>query len=291
MIPLLYWAIGVVLESVWWVSQKKALSSSVNLPNTLFKLYAHLIWSVLFLFLTIFFTFQYDILNNKIILFFIFLISFFTISYQNFELMILKKEKLSTLMPYENLDKIFVVIFWYFLYKWGINEVSLTTMLIVCFTFLIVVLFSINFKTLKFPVSVLYFIIAKIIKWILILSSWYILLNYTSITFWLMQIVSTIFISIILSYLLWNSFKILLQQTKVFYKHRFIAVITWQIAFVLWLYIMESSWVIIASLLWFLAVISKTLSIKFLLKENPSKKQIILSLLVVLLIGLWFYFK
>lgn len=291
MIPLLYWAIGVILESVWWVSQKKALSASVNLPNTLFKLYAHLIGTILFISLTFFFSFQSDILNNKIILFYIFLISFFTISYQNFELMILKKEKLSTLMPYENVDKIFVVIFWYFLYQWTNNEVSLTTMLIVCFTFLVVLLFSIDFKTLKFPISVLHFIIAKIIKWILILSSGYILLKYTSITFWLIQVVSTVLISIILSYLLRNSFKILLKQTKVFYKHRFFAVITWQIAFVLWLYIMESSGVIIASLLWFLAVISKTLSIKFILKENPTKKQIILALLVVLLIGLWFYFK
>lgn len=292
MLALLYWAIGVVLESIWWVSQKKALSASNNLSKTLFKLFAHIIWILLFILLMIFFPFNYEILSDKSILFYIFLISFFTIVSQNFEIQVIKKEKLSTLMPYENIDKIFVVIFGFFLFQWNSdNVVSWTTMLIVCFTFFIVLLFSVNFKTLKFPISVLYYIVTKIIKGILILASGYILMTYVSTTFWLIQIVFTIIISIIISYLLRDSFKSLILQSKEFYKHRFFAVITWQIAFVLWLFIIESAWVIIASLLWFLAVISKTLSIKFLLQENPTNKQIILSLLVVLLIWFWLYFK
>jgi hypothetical protein len=292
MLALLYWAIGVILESIWWVSQKKALSASNNLSKTLFKLFAHVIWILLFVSLMLFFPFNYEILWDKSILFYIFLISFFTIVSQNFEILIIKKEKLSTLMPYENIDKIFVVIFGFFLFQWNSdNAVSLITMLIVCFTFLIVLLFSVNFKTLKFPVSVLYYIVTKIIKWILILASGYILMTYVSTTFWLIQLIFTIVISIIISYLLRDSFKSLILQSKEFYKYRFFAVITWQIAFVLWLFIIESAWVIIASLLWFLAVISKTLSITFLLQENPTNKQIILSLLVVLLIWFWLYFK
>jgi hypothetical protein len=245
---------------------------------------------VFFVTLLLFFTFESSIINDYSIL--IIVIAVIRILNQNFELSILKKTKLSYLLPYENLDKIFNVIFWYILYKiTGSWEVSLVTIWVVCITFLLVVLFTIDIKNLKFPKTVLLCIFAMAVRACLMIWTWYILVLYSSVTYWVTQIILTFFLAILLSLLVKDNFSLLYKQTWLFYKHRIIAVTLWQIWFLLSLLIIESAWVIIAILLWFLAIISKIVSMKIILNESPSKKQISLSLLVVLLIWLWLYFK
>jgi hypothetical protein len=292
MLSLLYWIIWVVLESTWKVHQQKSLKSSDNLSQNLFKMYSHIIWVIFFLSLLLFLPYETSLLRDYHILGIIIIVAIARILNQNFELSILKKTKLSYLLPYENLDKIFIVIFWYILYHFiGWTEVSLITMWIVCLTFVLVLWFSINIKNLKFPRTVILFIIAMAIRAWIMISTAYVLFEYSSITYWVTQIILTIFIAVLLSLLLRDNFKLLYKQNNTFYKHRFIAVCLGQIWFLLSLLIIESAGVIVASLLGFLAIIAKIISMKIILNESPTNKQISLSLLVVVLIWIGLYFK
>jgi ABC-type multidrug transport system permease subunit len=94
-----------------------------------------------------------------------------------------------------------------------------------------------------------------------------------------------------MSIFLKNNFKELLQQTNSFYKYRWLALMIWQSWFILWIFIIESSWVLVASLLSFITIVFSIISMKFILNDNPTKKQIILAILVVLLIWIWYYYK
>jgi hypothetical protein len=60
---------------------------------------------------------------------------------------IYKVEKISTLMPFENLQKVFVVIISYFLF----SDTSLTTLLITLLSIIVIILFKIDFKNFKLP--------------------------------------------------------------------------------------------------------------------------------------------
>jgi hypothetical protein len=116
-------------------------------------------------------------------------------------------------------------------------------------------------------------------------------LKYSSITLvtisWVLELI--LFTSILI--ILKESFSIILKQSKIFYVNRLIATILWRSAFILWLYIIQSSWVIVATLLWFFWIVFSILSMKFILKDNPTKKQIILAFIVIFLIWIWYYFK
>ncbi len=105
MLSLLYWIIWVVLESTWKVHQQKSLKSSDNLSQNLFKIYSHIIWVLFFLSILIFIPYNSSLLSDYRIIGIIIIVAIARILNQNFELSILKKTKLSYLLPYENYSK------------------------------------------------------------------------------------------------------------------------------------------------------------------------------------------
>gem|GEM_PF-2455326 len=60
---------------------------------------------------------------------------------------IYKKEKISTILPYENLSSIFAILISFFIFK----DVSWTSFFIAILTVIVIILFSIDFKNVKFP--------------------------------------------------------------------------------------------------------------------------------------------
>ncbi len=88
-----------------------------------------------------------------------------------------------------------------------------------------------------------------------------------------------------------ESFKDVFRQSKIFYTNRIQAKVVWWTGYMLWLYIIESAGVIVATLLWFFTIVFSVVTMRLILDDVPSKKQVILSFFVILMIGIWYYFK
>ena len=291
MFSIFLWVLSSISDSAAVSFWKKSIDSSKSLSKTMFKYY-----SIFFTFLmVVIFHFtlsiEYSILFDYKYLVLWFIIIWIWIINTYLHLHILKTIKLSEILPYDNLDKLFTVIIWSILYHWTSNQTSTTTLLTTIFTIILILLFTIDFKNIKIPKSIGLFILHKLIKSISIISVWYILLKYTNITFaainWVYEFIIFTFIAILLK----DSFKSMITQSKEFYVSRFSAVILGWTWYMLGLYIIQTSWIIVATLLWFLSIVSSILSMKFILNDNPSKKQITLAFLIIILIWIWYYFK
>jgi hypothetical protein len=66
---------------------------------------------------------------------------------------IFKLEKITHLLPYENLSKIFTIIFSFYLF----SDVSTITFFITILTIFVIILFSIDLKNLTFSKNILLF--------------------------------------------------------------------------------------------------------------------------------------
>jgi len=88
-----------------------------------------------------------------------------------------------------------------------------------------------------------------------------------------------------------KNYKELFTWKKEFYYYRFSASIVWVAWDLMWLFLISSLWLVLSILLWFFWLFFTLLLGYFILKDKPSKKNIILSLLVMVLIWIWYYFK
>lgn len=291
MFTILWWTLSVLLDSIATSTYKKSLQIW-NISKVMFKFYAYIFGIAIYLSLIIFVWFQLDIFNNHHYLFAIFWIAAFHIIVTMIWLHVYKNIKLSDLLPYQNIDKLFIIIIWFFLFSWTPwKEVSLFTFYIWIFTIIITMLFTVDFKKIAFPPLIWLHIFNMFLRASMVLSIWVILTKYSTVTYSSLNFLFEWLLYILIWILFHQSFKSLLTQTKEFYKYRIATIFLWHSWFVLWIFVIESAWVVIASLLWFLGIAFNILSMKFILKDTPSKKQSILAMLIILLIWIWYYFK
>jgi len=277
---------GSITDSIW----KKAVLIS-KLPQSLFSVYWP-IWGIVIIYSMIFFwNIDITILWDYKILFLIALIAIISYVVTILNISVYSKVKLSELLPYKNLDKIFIVLFGFILFYWTKNWTSITSFFITLATIFIIIFFSVDIKKISFSKDILKYFFVKFLESVIALLVWYIFLNYTTIEYLSVETLMFISLTIIVSILQKNSLKLLFTQKKEFYKYRLWAWFIWWFWFIIWLYIVETSWVLIATLLSFIWLIFQILSIKFIMKENPEKKQIILAFIVMFMIGIWYYFK
>ncbi len=287
---IILWFLSTAFDSFWTSHWKKALDNS-KISKTLFAFFWNIWWFFFILFLVFFIWIKTEIFSNYLDLFLI--ISIISADTLNgyLRLHILTNTKLSEILPYQNIDKLFIVIIWFFIFAWTDKQTSLTTLLITILTVFIIIFLTIDFKNIKIPKSIWYIFINKFANAILILATWYMLIKYSSATFWIFNwLVNFIILSWIIFFSksqMWDIY----SQNKSFYLSRLIAVIFWWTSWLIWLYIIESAWVIIASLLGFLSIVFSIFSMKFVLKDNPTKKQISLAFIVIFMIWTWYYFK
>lgn len=290
MTAILLWLVSTFLDAFWLWFRKKSLNEW-KLSTIMFKFFAHIFWFIMISWLIYFIWINKDLFNNSTDLLIIFSIILIATFNNLFQLKIMKKAKLSELLPYDNLDKLLIVIIWFFLFYWTDNETSIITLIITLIAIIVIILFTVDLKNIKIPKIIWQFFIFKSIKAVTVLWSWYFLLKYSAITYtvsnWILELTFMLIIAIITK----DNFKTLLTQTKSFYTNRLIATFMWRSAFIIWLYIIQTSWVVIATLLWFFWIAFNIVSMKFILKDNPTKKQMLLAFIVILLIWTWYYFK
>lgn len=278
-----------ILNAASWAFWKKSFNNS--LPNLLFLM----LWDIIAIFFVIVLIFllwvNFNIFLNPYAILLLIIVWVLDTIGALLEIKILKKVKLSQVLPYGSFDKLFVIIFWFLLFYWKVWYTSFATLFISILTVFIIILFSIDIKKFKLDIFVLQYIFVKFIYAISTLIIWKILLEYSSVDILTILVLAYFIIVFILNLLFKNKFKLLLKENKKFYKYRFLSSITWWLCIWIWFFIIKTSWVLVASLLSFVTIVFSIFSMKFLLWDNPTKKQVILAALVVILIWLWFYFK
>lgn len=289
MLPILLWILTVFIWSIWDTFYKIALNLA-NLSGNLFKFFA-VVWSIpIIVFILILQWVSFGNVSNLILLWTLG-ISILWFANGQLRISIVRKEKLSHLLPYNDLDKIFTVVLWFFLYLWTEKSVSLTTLIITLLAIIVVILFSIDFKNISFPKTFGLIIVNKLIRSALLLAIAFLLIHISSGEYFIVKWFWESLIIFVLIFVLKDNFRDVFTQSKAFYKARWVPAVMWGISYLLWLYVIELSGIIIATLLGFLWIIFNILAMKFIAKDTPSQKQILLAFIVTSLIAIGYYFK
>lgn len=291
MYAIIAWILSVAFSSFSTWYYKKALDQWKWLSNTMFKVIAFATNFISIPIVIFFLGFEKNILWDYYIILLVFISSLIWWLNSQIELNIFKVSKLSELMPYNNLNKLFVIVIWFFLFYWTKNWSSVITLIIAILTLILTFIFTVDFRNIKIPKTIILYVISKFISSLTVLLTWYILINYSSATIYSISWVTDCIIYVWLWIILRQSFKSMLQQEKWFYISRFLATTFWWTSSLLTLIVLKEAWVVLATLLWFFSVVFMTFSMKFILHDNPTIKQIIMSSIIILFIWIWYYFK
>ena len=196
------------------------------------------------------------------------------------------KEKISSLAPYSNTSKIVTIILSFIIF----SDISNISLYITLFTMIIIVISSIDIKALKISTNIWLYILSEIIRAWTLLVTWYILLYMHSTAYFFISLIIGIFFVLLIVLKKW-SFKTIKTIPKNFYYYRIIASHLWWFGLLFSLILISELWLstsIILSFLW----MAMTLFISYLInKDIPTKKSISLTIVVSILVWLWYYFK
>ena len=282
---MIWWVLSTFLLSFSTIFRKKAMMFKTSLGDFWFMLLGMTWGTVIFLILICIGKLNLEVFTIKYIaltaIMWILRICSTLISQH-----VYKKEKISLLAPYENLNKILSIIISFFLF-WDVSVISLCIALLVV---IIIFTSSYDFKNKYIPKSIQLFSLNQIIISINTLILWYVLLTISALDFFILD--KIIVLPILFILVIWSkdisNFRSL---EKRFIQTRIAAAIFGSIAFILSLYVISEFWVTINILLSFIFLIFILTFSYFLLWDKPTKKSIIVSIVVVILVWLWFYFK
>jgi len=270
------WIISVLFSSYALILWKKALS--FNCPNNLFRLLWLTFWII---FSIIFINFWYNdfswlTLNIWILIFLATIISYIRILIWQY---VYKREKISTLTPYENINKIISIIF-SFLIFW---HISIESFLITLFAWFILIWFSINLKTLKIPKFLNLFFINQLLLSFNTIIIWYFLTQITAIDYYILYNLAFLIIALPLV-IKYKEYLNLKKLPKTFYKNRFWDSLISDIGTIIMFFIITDMWLTIWILFSYLYVWITLFLSFFILKDKPSKKDIILTIILSILV-------
>lgn len=196
-----------------------------------------------------------------------------------------KEEKISVIIPYLNLSRIFIIVASFFIFQ----DVSNITFFIILVTIWVIIIWSIDFKTFRMPRNFLKLVCVELLRvWSALLWGW-IVVQYWEITFFTLSVIVW---TLILSFLVVSTeqYQDLLSAPQKFWFHRQLAALGW-ISWFLSLVVISELWLSVWILLWFIWIWATLLFSYIFLWDTPSKKSILLTLVVSLLIWIWYYFK
>lgn len=287
---IILWIIQSFLNSVGMILTKKVLENKAvgNNIQTLFSRFNHLIILLLVIFLG-FFDFK---LNN----------SWFT--YTDIALLLIAttwlyityplrriayaNEKISTLQPFAMLFQVFpVIIGFIFIASERANFITFIFALIASF---IVIIPNIDLKTFKINKYSLMVLTSSIIKSFQLFATVYFLSKLDAVNFYLLESIIIIIFSVILLIIKreFNQFKLL---TKKYIRLLTIANSVSVVSIVLVLTMYTNLWIIATSLLGLLYILFVFSLWYIFLWEKPTKKDIIITILISICITIWLFFK
>lgn len=197
-----------------------------------------------------------------------------------------KNEKITVLQPYSNLDKIIIIILWYFIF----SDASFTTFIISLFAFLLIIIFSIDYNKLRISKVVWVYMVWNFFWALRVLIAWYILTHMTSLNF--VFLYALILVPILIIFMIYrHQLQDITHSSKQFYIYRWAASLSWWLSYFISIYLLSELGVVLSSLLSLVSLVTTLIFAYFLLWDKPKIKDIILSILVVGLILLWYIYK
>lgn len=276
------------------VLYKKALGYNINLWNNDF------LWQVVpfVIFCILYIPIYFDWIPLDIYLdwqsfgMIVLALSFYTIG-RYYHAMIYKREKISFLLPYENLSKVLTIVFWFLLFQ----DVSITTFLITLLIIGVIIGGSLDIKNLTFSKNILIFFLSHFLfafgnlltGYILLESNkWWMGVDGFSFLFTYLMVCTIVFIFPFF-YAKW--YKELENIGRPFYITRFSSgVLSWG-AWLLSLVVITQLWLSVSILLSFLWLAVTLIVAYFILWDKPQKKDVIFTIFIVALVSVGFYFK
>ena len=279
---MIYAIFTSILESFSEVFRKKTLIHRV--PEYLNTLFAYSTWMLFVIYFAASANFS-DIDYKLFIL--IFIMSVLDLVSSKISQNIYREEKISVLMPYTNINSILTILLSFFLF----SDVSKTTFGITIFTILVIVGFSIDFKILRFPRNIIKMFICELIYAFSNLIVGYILfIWYWEWLLFIFDITTSTIMLIFISLFLWY-----FKQIKKIKRNYYLPKLTWSFlwwwSYALSLIIISDLWLSVSILLWFVWMWITLLLSYLILKDKPSKKDLILTVIVTSLVWIWYYLK
>ncbi len=198
---------------------------------------------------------------------------------------IYREEKISVIVPYTNVNKVLSIILAFFVF----SDVSKTSLLITILAIIVVIIFSINFKTFKLPKNITKMLIVETVTALTLVWTWWLISNYWEKLYFIFSWISWAFILMILITILWE-FKTIKWQPKSFWINRYIWSIWW-FAWFLSLVVISNLWLSVSIILSFFWIWITLLLAFIFLKDKPSKKDLLLTLIVTVLVWLAFLYR
>lgn len=281
--------IRAVLWNLLWslstVLRKKTLLIS-RLPKIFFRFLGEVNWIIIAFVIILIAGFNRRILTDRKIIVWIVIILIVAIRYDYIQQSLYKKEKISSLLPYENLNSVFTIIVWFFIFK----DSSLISVGISMLVILITIGSSINIKKFERPKNLKSILLVQVLVTIECILTWYFLKDMWDQDYFILYELIIVAILIVPVLIKWYISKIKWTKIKFRWYETWQATLT-NISFLLYLFLVSEFWVVISTLLSFLANWVTMLFWYIILKEKPWKKDIILTIITTLLVGIWFYFK
>jgi len=275
--------LSTFLNSIATNFWKKALS--YNAPREFFNFIAY--FSIVLISIALYFFDKLHLSNINLTTFwliiFLYLLQFIIVQLNQY---VFSKEKISSILPYQNIHKVLVIIFGFFIF-W---DISIITLIIALLTVLIIILFTTDFKTIKIPKTIKIFSFSQILETINFLLLWYLFTLISNVTFFIYSFILWIFFvwSIVFYKKQFSCFKTLPSN---FFKYRLIAAHIWWTSYILSLIVIQELWLSMSILLSYIGL-GMTLFFSYIMfKDKPSKKDLILIIFVSILIWIWYYFK
>lgn len=197
-------------------------------------------------------------------------------------------EKVSVLQPYAMLFQVFPIIIWFIFI--ATERMNVITFIFAIIASIIVIFANINLKNLKINRYSMMILTSSIIKSFQVFAVIYFLKKLNPASFYFTETIIIICISIILL-IFKKEYKEIKLVTFSFLK-LIVFVNSIVIASILLSLSMYSNlWVVTTSLLSLLYILFIYILWYFILKEKPTKKDLIITWLVVICIIIWLYFK
>jgi len=287
---ILLWILQSFLNATWMVLTKKIVENKKiwNNLQTLFNRWYHLtiIW-VLFLV----WIFDYNYIEADMSYKDLWLLLIATIwLYITYPLRrnAYANEKVSTLQPYAMLFQVFPIIIWFIFI--ATERANLITFLSAITASLVVIWTSIDYKHFKFNKYSLMVLLSSTIKSFQVFAVLYFLTKFNPPSFYFTETILVVIISLILITIK-KEFSEIKLLTKKYIRLLLLANSIVVVSILLSLTMYSSLWVVLTSLLSLLYLGFIYILGYFILKEVPTKKDILVTLFVAVCIIVWVVFR
>jgi len=287
---ILIWIIQSFLNATWMVLTKKVVENKKisNNYQTFFSRTHHflIIWFLFYIWFLDYNFIEANLQNNDFLILLAWSIAIYTtyplrrIAYAN--------EKVSVLQPYAMLYQVFPIIIGFIFIA---NErANLITFISALLASIVIIWTSINYKNFKFNKYSLMVLTSSIIKSFQIFGVLFLLTKFNPASFYFTESIILMIISISLI-ILKKEIKQIKLLSKKYVKLLLLVNTIVVTSILLSLTLYSTLWVVTTSLLSLLYLIFIYILWYFILNDKPAKKDILVTVFVVLCIIIWMLFK